>query len=119
MSSTPHSYTLPAFAVHVLSGIVEIPGWAKSNRDLFAAFEIMQLLDELPELKTLPLVVRRSRSQREAVAEDAEWCKTPVSFSLTDKQRDAVRVCLKTVRDAGQIGAGFATVALLKAFEVE
>ena len=118
-TASPHSYSLPAFAVHLLSSLVEIPGWAKGNRELFAAFEIIQLLDELPEIKAAPAGVKRARSQREALDLEGEWCRTPVAFSLTDKQRDSVRICLRSVRDSGQIGAGFATVALLKTFDVE
>lgn len=116
---TNHTIMLPALGAFLLLNAVEQPGWANSARDLNDAFSLMSVLDNIPEIKNPLPEVKKAANQRIAYKLDKHWCSAIVKITLSDRQRDAARKCLTTLRDQGKIPPGIATAAIMTAFSLD
>ena len=81
-----HKYTdLPALTVVYIRNAVNNPAWASGLEDWILGCDT---------LRTIPKIVIPKGLQEDATIFD--WAdKTPVSFTLSDKERDTVRTALK------------------------
>lgn len=108
-----HEIKLTQASTWFLGLLLVRPRWAKTEGDAYRASKIAVTL--LPDLDAPDKVVR-GESQRSAIKDEPEWCKTITTFHLTDRQRDCVKTCLKSCICDAAIPNGPWTLELITAF---
>lgn len=102
--TTSHTLTLTQSSLVLLRTALQAPGWAKTTQLLFVGGQL--LVTVLPEVKEMA---------KDAGADALKaWAKEEVApITLTEKQRDGIKTCLKFHIEAGNVSAGRESFALL------
>jgi len=106
-------YELPTGAIAMLEEIIPQPQWYKDDpKQGFLIVRATSAFEALPD--TAP----RIKPEKEETKEDFEaraddWAKPGLMFEWTDKQKDAVKVCVRYFLKQGAFAVNTNTVALL------
>jgi hypothetical protein len=121
--SVSHTIKLTQGALRYLHDFLGAVGWAKTTSDIVIGGSLLAEILPAPPAPPVTDIPKEStaaqvnelRAKHEA--DTKQWRDTPApEFDLNDKQRDAVRRCLKHFAEQAQIPSTPQAATLLRAF---
>lgn len=108
-----HTIQLQQASTWLLAILLSRPTWAGTEGDAYRGSKIVTKI--IPDIEPSEKI-EKAETQRDMLRVDKAWCTTPIEFVLTDRQRDTVKVCVKSYIEKKALASGPFTLDILDAF---